>query len=213
MPLIMGSVHDQKRVKLPYPHVEVLAFQYLTDPEALVELLPECYQRGKDALVSIVFSENNGLSFMAGGGYRLAAVQVSAHFDGTQDHVEGDYILVMFENQTWPIIGGREDLGVPKLYADISPIKCMPDGHLRCEASYLGHAVTLTPPLKQTMIVESVCLQAINAKPWPAYKYINPDDRRCRLSTVTQMTRNLINCGWVRKPACASGPPGMRMLG
>jgi len=43
---------------------------------------------------------------MAGGGYTLAVVQVFARFDGERDHVEGDYILVMFENQTWLILGG-----------------------------------------------------------------------------------------------------------
>lgn len=179
MPLIMGPVSAQKRVKLLYPQVEVLAFQYLTDPEALVELLPECYQRGKEALVSIIFSENRGLSFMAGGGYRLVAVQVSARFDGKQDHLEGDYILVMFENQTWPIIGGREDLGVPKLFADISPIKRMPDEHIRCEASYWGHMLIGldVPPLKrQTVIVKAIASRQINARPWLAYKYIQSLD-------------------------------------
>src|SRR4030065_1413064 len=96
MPLIMGPVHDRKHLKLSYPQVEALAFQYLTEPEALAELLPECYRPGKEALVTVMFSQNNGLSFMAGGGYRLASFQVSARFDGKQDHVEGDYILVMF---------------------------------------------------------------------------------------------------------------------
>jgi len=44
----------------------------------------------------------------------------------------------MFEDQTLPILGGREDLGVPKLYADISPARILADGRLRCEASLWG---------------------------------------------------------------------------
>ncbi|OGO28251.1 MAG: hypothetical protein A2136_05675 [Chloroflexi bacterium RBG_16_54_11] len=89
--------------------------------------------------------------------------------------MEGDYILVMFENQTWPIIGGREDLGVPKLYADIPPIKLLPGRHLRCEASYWGHLLfgLEVPPLKrQTVLVKAVASRQINARPWLGYKYI-----------------------------------------
>ncbi len=176
MPLIMGPQFDRAvPPRFAYEQVEVLAFQYLTDPEALADLLPKCYHPGKQPLVTVVFSQNNGLSSMAGGGYRSAAIQVEAHFDGKQDHVTGDYILVMFENQTWPIIIGRENLGIPKLYADISSIKIMPDGHLRCEASYLGHMLygLGVPPLKrQSVLGKAVVSRQFNARPWLAYKYI-----------------------------------------
>ena len=175
MPLIMGPTLDRRQLKLSYPEVEGIAFQYLTDPEALAELLPECYRPGREPLVSVIFSQNNGLSFMAGGGYRLATFQVSARFDGKQDHLEGDYILVMFENQTMPIIGGREDLGVPKLFADIPPFKFMPDGHMRCEASMWGHllfGLDLPPMKKQSMIARAVATRQINSRPWLGYKYI-----------------------------------------
>ncbi len=175
MPLAMGPVFDRKMLKLAYPQVEVLGFQYLTDPNALLDLLPDCYHPGKEPLVTVVFSNNNGLSFMAGGGYRLATIQLSARFDGKQDHLEGDYIVVMFEDQTMPILGGREDLGVPKLFADISDIKIMPDGHLRCEASLAGHMLfgLDVPPLKgQIGVVRAIAARQINARPWLGYKYI-----------------------------------------
>ncbi len=175
MPLAMGPVFDRKQLKLAYPHVEALAFQYLTDSEALADLLPDCYRPGREPLVTVIFSNNNGLSFMAGGGYRLATVQLSAHFDGKHDHLEGDYIVVMFEDQTMPIIGGREDLGVPKLFADISDIKILPDGHLRCEVSLAGHMLfgLDVPPLKgQIGVLRGIAARQINARPWLGYKYI-----------------------------------------
>ena len=112
---------------------------------------------------------------MAGRGYKLATVQVAARFDGEHDHVEGDYILVMFEDQTWPIIGGREDLGVPKLYAEISPVKILPNGHLRCEASLWGHllfGLDLAPLKSQNAIVRLAAGKKVNERPWLAYKYI-----------------------------------------
>jgi acetoacetate decarboxylase len=96
---------------------------------------------------------------------RIAAVQVAARFDGEKDHIEGDYILVMFENDTIPIIGGREQLGVPKLYADISMIKTQSNGHLWCEASLWGEllvSMDLDPLKKQNAIVRFAASKKMN---------------------------------------------------
>ena len=113
MPFIMGPLWKGKNPQFIYPQTEVIVLQYLTDNDAINSLLPSCFKNGDEPLVTVIFGYYNGLDFMAGGGYNIAAVQVSARFDGNQDHLEGDYTLVMFENETWPIIGGREDLGVP----------------------------------------------------------------------------------------------------
>jgi acetoacetate decarboxylase len=176
MPLIMGPLFEQDSPpQLTYPQIEVLALQYHTDFDAIWALLPECYRPDKEPTVTVIFSSYNGLEFMAGGGYRIATVQVAARFDGEHDHVEGDYILVMFEDQTWPIIGGREDLGVPKLYSDISPVKTWPNGHLRCEASLWGHllfGLDLAPLKKQNAVARLVASKMLNSRPWLAYKYI-----------------------------------------
>jgi acetoacetate decarboxylase len=174
MPLIMGPLFERGH-KCFYPQVEAVAFQYHTSPEAIAALLPECYRPAKDPLVTVHFSENNGADFMAGRGYRMAAFQVAACFDGEEDHLEGDYCLAFFEDQTWPIIGGREDIGVPKLYADISPLKKLPGGHIRCEASLWGHflfSLEIPPMNAQTGLVRSVATKRINSRPWLGYKYI-----------------------------------------
>jgi acetoacetate decarboxylase len=175
-PFMMGPLFDRAAPpKLAYPQVEVLAFQFLTEPQAIESVLPEPYRPAEEPLVTVIFSDNNGLDFMAGGGYRLAAFQLAARFDGDRDHVEGDYILVMFENQTWPIIGGREDLGVPKLFADITAMKLLPDGTTRCEASLWGHLLfSLDVPemRKQSFIARAVATRQINSRPWLAYKYV-----------------------------------------
>jgi hypothetical protein len=81
----------------------------------------------------------------------------------------------MFENETWPIIGGREDLGVPKLYADISPCKILTNGSLRCEASLWGHllfGLELSSPKEQNGIVRLAANKIINSRFWLGYKYI-----------------------------------------
>jgi acetoacetate decarboxylase len=176
MPLIMGPMFDlQAKPQWAYPEVEVLAFQYLTDPTAIEALIPDCFKPAKEPLVTVLFSQNNGLEFMAGGGYRLAAFQVAVTFDGDKDHVEGDLILVMLENQTWPILGGREDLGVPKLFADIPAIRKMQDGTLKCQASLWGHLLFCldVPPMKaQLAPIRVVAQRRINSRPWLGYKFI-----------------------------------------
>jgi hypothetical protein len=175
MPLVMGPLTYGHNGRFSYKSVEVLALQFLTDAEALPPLLPGCYRPAAEPLVTLYFGQYEGLDFMAGGGYRVATAQVAARYDGEQDQVEGDYVLVMFEDQTWPIIAGREDLGIPKLYADISPVKDMPNGHLRCEASLWGHLLfgLDLPPLKgQNPLVRWIGNRQLNARPWLGYKYI-----------------------------------------
>jgi acetoacetate decarboxylase len=109
--------------------------------------------------------------------------------------VNGDYILVMFENHTRPIIGGREYLGVPKMQADIPPYKIMADSSLRCEASYWGHllfGIKLPALKKQNTVVKRIANKRINSRPWLAYKYIpaldGPPDADYPTTTVNDVT-------------------------
>jgi acetoacetate decarboxylase len=176
MPHIMGPHWDKESLpKIQYPQTETVALQYRTKKNAAGELLPDSYIVDEEPIVTVVFAYHNGLHFLAGNGYNLATFQISARFDGAEDQIEGDYISIMFENQTWPILGGREFLGVPKLYADIPPMKIMPNGIIRCEASLWGHmlfGIELQPMKKQNPVVKFVASKRINSRPWLAYKYI-----------------------------------------
>jgi acetoacetate decarboxylase len=59
---------------------------------------------------------------MAGGSYNLVQIGVPARFNGKRDRLEGTFPLVIWENKTRPIIGGREESGQPKIYADIEDL-------------------------------------------------------------------------------------------
>jgi acetoacetate decarboxylase len=177
MPLIRGSLWDLKDLpRHVYANVEALILNYETDPQAIPALLPEPFKPGKLPAVGVLFINNNGVDFMAGGGYRLAAVSVAAQFDGEAGHLEGDYVLVMPETDSLPITSGREWLGMPKFFADISPIRRMNDGHLRCEASLWGHllfGINITSPLKeQNALVRKVASAQSTKTPAFGYKYI-----------------------------------------
>jgi acetoacetate decarboxylase len=169
MPLVMGPLFDREnRPGLVYADTENLVLQYRTDIEAVRAVLPECYEPAEDPAVRVIF--------MAGNGYRLATVQVAARYAGEEDQVEGDCVLVMFENATTPIITGREHLGIPKLYADISPVRTLSNDHLRCEASLWGHllfGIDLAPPLKnQNALVRREAARRSSRWPSLGYKYI-----------------------------------------
>jgi len=177
MPLIGGPLWDQN--KLPrhaYASVESLLLQYETDPDAISAMLPEPFRPGKSPTVSVLFNDANGVDFMAGRGYRLGAVSVAAQFDGRVGHLDGDYVLVMPEDNTLPIISGREWLGMPKIFADVSCIRIMKDGHLRCEASLWSHllfGIDIAPPLKeQNALIRKAASAKSTKAPAFGYKYI-----------------------------------------
>lgn len=177
MPLIRGPLWDQKNLpKHRYASVESLMLQFETDPDAIPPLLPEPFKPGKEPLVTVMFNDNNGVDFMAGGGYRFAVVSVAAQFDGEDGHLEGNYVLIMPEDRTLPIITGREWLGMPKFFTDISSIRVMEDGHLRCEASMWGHllfGIDIAPPLKkQNALIRKAASAQASKSPAFGYKYI-----------------------------------------
>jgi acetoacetate decarboxylase len=176
MPLIAGPFFEiSNRPRYVYEHVDNLILRYESDPEAIQELLPECYKVGNEPIVTLAFSHNDGVEFLSGRGYRIASVMVAARFDGETDHEEGNYVLIMFEDDTLPIIGGREHLGVPKIFADISPIKVLPkSGNLRCEVSLWGHLLygVEVPALKRQNAIIRGIANRTKMLPYLCYKYI-----------------------------------------
>jgi acetoacetate decarboxylase len=178
MPLVRGPLWDKKNLpRHTYASVETLMLQYETAPEAIPPLLPEPFKPGKSPIVTVLFNDNHGVDFMAGGGYRLSAVSVAAQFDGEDGHLEGSYVLVMPENDALPIITGREWLGMPKFFADISPIRLLENGHLRCEASLWGHllfGIDIAAPLKeQNALIRKAASVQSSKSPAFGYKYID----------------------------------------
>ncbi len=177
MPLIRGPVWGLKNIPASvYRSVEGISLDYETEPEAIGLLLPEPYKPGKTPVVSVMFIEHNGVDFMAGNGYRVAVISVAAQFDGDSGHLEGGYVLVMPENHGFPIVTGRELLGMPKFFADITSIRTLENDHLRSEASIWGHTLfglDLAPPLRnQNVFVRRVASSQATRAPGFGYKYI-----------------------------------------
>ena len=120
MPLAMGPLYRRTEARHHFRQVSTYALQYPTRQDAVQKLLPRGCTAAREPNVTIMFGYYDGVDFMANGGYREIVVQVSARFDGEHDHVDGDFVLAMFLDHALPIMYGREQLGIPKLPAEIA---------------------------------------------------------------------------------------------
>ncbi len=76
-----------------------------------------------EPLVQIFATKNNGCSWLAGRRYNVIGVTVPIIFKGKIDKVEGSYMVVLWEDVCEAIIGGREQTGIPEVYADIEEVR------------------------------------------------------------------------------------------
>jgi acetoacetate decarboxylase len=98
-----------------------LSVTFKTDRAELERYIPEELElRAPEVQVS--FNQLTEINWLAGGKYNLVLVNVPARFEGKKDHVDAAYPLVVWENRTAPILTGREQTGVPKIFADIEDL-------------------------------------------------------------------------------------------
>ena len=117
MPVSFGQTRPLKAGI--FEDVWSLSTLYATDKDAIAALLPAPFEPADEPIVTMYYGKCSNVNFLAGGGYNLMGLNLAAYFNGKQDQVRGDYALVLWENDTHPIIRGRELLGVPKLFGDI----------------------------------------------------------------------------------------------
>ena len=88
--------------------------------------------------VQVALNQLTEINWLAGGHYNLVAVNAPVRFDGKKDQVEAAYPLVLWENRTAPILTGREQTGVPKIFADIEDLHVFLP-HYATSVSYEGN--------------------------------------------------------------------------
>lgn len=135
MPANFGPIRRQDTLR--YQDVTRLNILYVTDKDALAALLPAPFEPADDPVVTVYCQVGRGVDFMAGGGYNILGVNLAAVFNGKKDQVAGNYSAVLWENDTFPILIGRELLGAPKLYAEI-PDPWLDGPHWRFYCSEYG---------------------------------------------------------------------------
>ncbi|KAL4945232.1 hypothetical protein BDV06DRAFT_231397 [Aspergillus oleicola] len=116
---------------------QTTSIKFKTSRTLLQNLLPnESYSFGTPSTVATAtFSQTllHGMDWLGGGGYR----HMGLYIDGVQYKAadgqvySGTYLPILFESLTDPIVSGREELGMPKLYSAL-------DANSRKDSFYLN---------------------------------------------------------------------------
>lgn len=136
MPVHFGG-HQFYPVRTVYGDITGISIRYETKSEALLQYIPEDFEL-LEPVVNVQYSNCRDVDWMTGGEYRLIQVTVPVKYLGNTEGLTGDYALVVWENKACPIIGGREEDGVPKIFADIAAERHKED-HWFTAASYESH--------------------------------------------------------------------------
>jgi acetoacetate decarboxylase len=114
-----------------------VAASFLTDPAALERHLPEGFTLAGEPVVTVEFHHMTGIDWLAGRGYTMIWVTWPATFTGNRDRATGRFLAVIWENLADPIITGRDEIGHPKLYAEIAEPRRW-NGAQICTAGWMG---------------------------------------------------------------------------
>ncbi len=136
MPAHFGGGKFDRDAKI-FQKATSLTMNYETDRKILENFIPEEFELVKGE-IQIGFTKFTEINWLLGGQYNLINVGVPVRFDGKKDKIEGSYPLVVWENKTAPILGGREQTGIPKVYADIEDLHIL-NQYYATTASYEGN--------------------------------------------------------------------------
>lgn len=120
-----------------YHDVTGIQIAYETDIDTLVQYVPEGFEITQP-VISICYQMCRQVDWMMGGSYNLINVSVPVVYPGDEGRLEGAYVLVLWENNATPIISGREQSGMPKIFADIEDHHEL-EGQVFTTASYQGN--------------------------------------------------------------------------
>ncbi len=149
MPVVFGPAPGprQKADGTPWKPEETgimscqwLTVSYLTERAKLEQLLPPGFALRGDPVVSVSLSYFKNLYWLAGRGYGILIMDVPVIYTGKTETITGAFCAVMWEGIPDAILTGREELGFPKLFADIPDMKVdLTRGAVSGQASWFGH--------------------------------------------------------------------------
>ena len=119
MPVTLRHYPFNRDVRVYYDDCRMFSFDQKTDMEALAPLIPADFEITAP-LVSWSYVNCRGVDFMMQGEYRILQAAVPVRFCGKEETLKGTYPLLILENAAVPVLGGREEDGMPKVVCDIS---------------------------------------------------------------------------------------------
>jgi hypothetical protein len=136
MPAHFGVRRPPGRGKGRYLDTTGISVSYLTERAALERFVPRPFEL-REPVVTVSYSMNRQIEWLAGGAYNIVSVGVPVVFHGEEDGLEGSYSLVLWENDTDAILMGREVQGFPKIFADIEDHQVI-EGEWHTSAAHRG---------------------------------------------------------------------------
>lgn len=119
------------------PDQTILRAVFRADIDRLEALLPPNFGPVRGEL-AVTFTYLTNVEWLAGRGYNTFGVSLPASFLGGDGPVEGEFLLVLWENMADPIVTGREELGFSKVYCELPQFEL--EGLSACaEARWDGH--------------------------------------------------------------------------
>lgn len=100
-------------------HAQWMTVKYRTERTSLERILPPGFELRGEPEVHVSLAYFNNLYWLAGRGYGILNVEVPAVYTGKSERIEGAFCPVLFEGIPDAIMTGREELGFPKLFAEI----------------------------------------------------------------------------------------------
>lgn len=162
--------------------LRMLSVTARTEPELLTALLPHDSLAVDGDTFTVSSSELRDLEWLAGRGYNTLGVSVPVVYSGTET-VRGNLTLVLWESLADPIISGREELGIAKLYADVADLESVPQGHVSASAAWDGYTFVHTSATGWTADAPEGLKPP---KPEINYRYV-PDPGRWDRPLVTEI--------------------------
>ena len=110
-----------------FSDVLMIQAEQQTGMEALAQYVPPEFEILRPSILW-AYSNCRGVDFLSNSEYRILQACAPVKFIGGDEEITGVYPLVIFENDAAPVLGGREEDGMPKVWCDIS-----------CERRYENH--------------------------------------------------------------------------
>lgn len=121
------------------PLVTSLWVSYLTDADRLASHLPPGFALSDEPKVTVEARYLRNVEWLGGRGYNIVAVYFDTVYVAADDPIPGRLQAVVWENSPDAVLTGREELGIPKLYAEIPDPPELDMGEMRCSVAWDGY--------------------------------------------------------------------------
>jgi acetoacetate decarboxylase len=105
-----------------YEYQSTMTLSYSTSRDVATRLLPPCFEPTDEPVLTFMHKMLKGIDYMQGRGYNLLQVELNAVFNGKDGAIERQCPIVIWENNTVPIIAGRELAGNPKIFGEVTDV-------------------------------------------------------------------------------------------